>query len=187
MSADDFFKYLFRDSQVDTAREEILKEAAEAEALEMRKTPLVNALKALKISTDGIEIDELGGRLVFADEASWHEAVKVLGTVDAMNSLADEGWVPEFAGDVAPEANGQSVFVLNFLNLHDIEPSELNKPVAADKFNSEFEKASDTQVPKEQEERDRARRHGVSVGESEADKLLEDAPAESAETDGTLN
>ncbi len=171
MSTRDFLRFLYGESQVDADTEWALRESENAAKLEIRKTPLVKALKQLGIPTENVTVDEEGGRLVFQDSESWHSAVQALGTVEAMNTLADEGWVPEFAGDTAPDANGPSEFVLKFLCLHVADMSELDKGVSADALNKEVKSGSDTVVPKEQKERDAERRYGVKES---ADALLKE-------------
>lgn len=177
MSTRDLFHFLFETSQVDAATEALLREAEDVERMEVRKTPLLKALKKLGIPTENVTVDADGARLTIPDASLWHEIVRKLGDVDTMNSLADEGWVPEFAGDVA-DTTELPEYVLNFLPLHDVELSKQDKATTDAALNKEFEGGSDTVIPAEQKARDTARRHGVkeSKKKSEVDQLLEADP-----------
>lgn len=166
MSASQFLQFLFETSQVDAETESLLREAAASEKMEVRKTPLLKALKNLGIPTENITVDEEGAKLTVTDSSLWHEIVRKLGSVEAVNSLADEGWLPEIAGDIGDTIELPE-YVLNFLPLHDVEYSEQDKATPVDALNKEFEKGSDVVIPPEQAKLEKERRYGVKVGESE--------------------
>ncbi len=160
MSTRDFLHFLFETSQVDASTEALLRESEALERMTAKKTPLLKALKGMGIPVENVTVDEEGAKLTVTDGALYHEIVRKLGSIEAINNLADEGWLPEFAGDVA-DTTELPEYVLNFLPLHEVEPSEQDKATPVDKLNKEVQGGSDTVIPAEQKKRDEERRHGV--------------------------
>lgn len=166
MNNRDLFRFLFESSQVDADTEATLREAEEASELKTRKTPLIKALKSIGIDGAEMQVDEVGAWLILPDAEAWHDAVKKLGSVEAMNVLAEEGWVCEFAGDVA-DTTEPPEYTINFLCIHTVEPSEQDKATPVDKLNKEVQSGSDTIIPKDQKARDKERAHGVKENQEE--------------------
>ncbi len=125
----DLFAYLFGDSQVESEIEEtkamiekIMEEAEGQEPLKVKRTPLIAALKALglkDVSAD-IQYDPEGLSLVCAEENEYRDYVRLLMEPDAMEKLAELGWVVTRCGDVAM-SNEPAEFRIRFLEITTVD------------------------------------------------------------------
>ncbi len=141
---DDILRFIFRDSQVDADVAASLSEAQSLERVTKQKAPLVKALKALGIETENMTVDELGCKLLIKDQDAYRTALTAIDSVEAMNSLADAGWVAGIAGDVA-DTTELPDYTINFLCLDVAEPSELTKAVSVGDLNKEVKSGSDVE------------------------------------------
>ena len=113
----DLFSLLFPGPENDPDLRRLTEEAEHSTALPIKKEPLNKTLKALKI--DGqVEVTPDGARLIFSDDASYHAAVKLLGTMDAITQFAGTGWVPIIDGDTRP-GDEEGRYTISFLEIDD--------------------------------------------------------------------
>lgn len=126
--------YLFCGSQAETEFDEacsvvesILEAADKQEPIVAERTPLVKALKALKLDVpdSALEYDPEGFALCLDNEADYRNAVALLMEPDAMEKLAKLGWVVTRCGDNAM-SNEEPSFRVRFLEITtcDAEDSE---------------------------------------------------------------
>lgn len=124
--------YLYGDSQVESEVEEtkaaierIMEEAEKEEPLKPKRTPLVNALKALGLDDvdSEIEYDPEGFSLKCGEEDEHRRYVRILMEPDAMEKLAKLGWVVTRCGDVAM-TNEPAEFRIRFLEITTCDSSE---------------------------------------------------------------
>ncbi len=169
----DLLKFIFGDSQVDADVAASLNEAEATARNSAKKTPLIKALKELGIETENMKVDESGCWLTMTDADAYHAAVKALGSVEAVNSLADRGWVVSFSGDVA-DTTELPEYTLNFLCLDEPNVSELDKPVTSAQLNKDFKDGSDV-VPNDVAEAVDAEPSGATPGRAaDADGVTSD-------------
>lgn len=143
MTNADILKFIFCESQVDAELESILAEVQEAEQLKVKKAPLIKALKSIGIPCDNATVDENGARLVFTSGPDYHAASKILGTVDALDAIAQQGWVAADAGDIS-DTTELPEYIITFFPIHQAEMSELDKPLTLDKLATAVEAGSDS-------------------------------------------
>lgn len=131
----DLLAYLFGDSQIESeveetkaAIEKIMEEAEKEEPLKPKRTPLVNALKALGIESvdSNIEYDPEGFSLKCGEDADYRRYVGILMEPDAMEKLAKLGWVVTRCGDVAM-SNEAPEYRIRFLEITTCDSSEDGK------------------------------------------------------------
>ena len=129
-----FLEFLYGSSQQQDALEfdvESLFEALEnVEKIQSRRKPLEKAVRAL---VDGGEFEVEEGvvlSLLFKDSEEFRKAAAILGDVNLINSLAEEGWVAVIAGDVAGQTE-EGVFRINFIPVDEPELSD-KTPKAGD-------------------------------------------------------
>ncbi len=131
----DLLAYLFGDSQIESeveetkdAIEKIMEAAEKAEPLQPKRTPLVNALKALGLDdvNSEIEYDPEGFSLKCVEEPEYRRYVRILMEPDAMEKLAKLGWVVTRCGDVAM-SNEEPEFRIRFLEVTTCDSSEDGK------------------------------------------------------------
>jgi hypothetical protein len=140
---DQLLKFIFQDSQVDADIAASLVEAERRDKVTTKKTPLLKVLKDLGVDTADLTVDEDGCRATLKDAAAYHQAIKVLDSVEAMYALAAAGWVAGIAGDVA-DTTEPPAYTINFLCLDVAEPSKLDKPLTADRLNTAVKAGADT-------------------------------------------
>lgn len=104
-------EYLFDESQTEiqiddscSVIEEIMEAAEQQEPIKAERTPLVKALKALKLEVPdtALEYDNAEGFILHCDnEADYRKATSALSEPEAMEELAKLGWVALRCGDTA--------------------------------------------------------------------------------------
>ncbi len=166
----DILKFLFETSQLDADLVASVEEANKAEAVTIKKQPLLKALKALDIECEGLSTDEEGCTLVCDDSAKYHDILTKLGTTDAITSLAGEGWVAQFENDKA-DTTELPQYTIAFIPISEPEMSDDEKALTADQLNAEYEKGSDSHDSPNQQERDGKKPKNESIL-SEADDLI---------------
>jgi hypothetical protein len=121
--------FLFGDSQVESEIDEasetldaIMEEAEELEPLQAKKTPLAAALKAAGVSGDDLELGPEGLSLAFDTEEDYREACEKLMEPDAMEALAQKGWVALRQGDKAMSGEVSPEYRIRFVDLTTPEP-----------------------------------------------------------------
>ena len=142
--------FLFGESQV---REEIdaqledeltrLFEAADDADLQTRKTPLVDALKAIDVSGD-VEDDPEGFCLRFDDGDDYRQTLAKLGEPDNFHKLAELGWVVAKCGDEAM-ANEPACFKVRFLEISTAEAGKSDNVPNLEKIRKDSQKDASTQ------------------------------------------
>lgn len=139
-------RFLFGESQLDADLTAALEEAGKVERLKVNKAPLASALKSLGISGKvEVDADEECAKLIFTDAAAYHEASRILGSVEAMDEIASKGWVVTDAGDIS-DTTELPEYVMHFLPVHEIEHSKLNKPLSLKDLTADVEAGADNQV-----------------------------------------
>lgn len=171
----DILKFLFEESQLDADLAASVEEAEKSEVVKIKSKPLLKALQSLDIKSEGLSTDEEGCCLKVSDSETYHEILKKLGTVEAITTLASEGWVCAMEGDVA-DTTELPEYCISFIPISAPEMSDNEKPLTADELNKEYEKGSDAHPSPSEEERD-----GKSVKES-ADDLLPDSDAPNSDS-----
>lgn len=145
-SSDKLLKFLFEDSQVASDLESLqeeLAEAAAAESLSVKKSPLVTALKALDLDVSNDQLCDGDGCYVFTtDSADEYRAFKdALKGVDGLTALAKEGWLASFGDDEETTSANESKFNVFFIDIQvdEFDPDEEDPDFKLDD-NSELEK-----------------------------------------------
>ena len=126
--------YLFGDSQIeselDDTREridQILESAEASEPIKAKKTPLTAALKSIGISGEGeLELDPEGFCMTFTQDDVYRKACAALGDPDAMEKLAEMGWVAHKLGDSAM-TNEPAEFRIRFIEITTAETTDADK------------------------------------------------------------
>jgi len=128
----DLLAYLFRDSQLESeaeatreAIEQIMEEAETQEPLKTKRTPLLQALKTIGLGDVDSEMqyDPEGFSLHTDDEMTYKDWVRLLMEPDAMEKLAEMGWVVTRCGDKA-QINEPPEFRVRFLEIHFVNNDE---------------------------------------------------------------
>jgi hypothetical protein len=98
--------FLFGESQINDELEglsedlERIFESTETEdELVAKKTPLANALKALNVKTDTLEMDAGTFCIYIDDDREFHKVSALLSTPDNVEKLAKMGWIVTRCGD----------------------------------------------------------------------------------------
>ena len=108
--------------------------AAKVEKMTAKKTPLAKVLKDLGLDAGDLQTTPDGMVLNLADEESYRLIVRTLGTLDKINQLAENGWVPLFGGESTLNSSPAN-FQVKFIELddHTTVPEKSDKPVNMDK------------------------------------------------------
>ena len=125
---DKFLNFLYNESQQQDALEAHLHELLEAlestEKIKLRRKPLEKAVRGLGVAEGDFEVEEgIVLSLVFDNFEEFRKAAAVLGDVNQINSLAEEGWVAVIEGDVAGQTE-EGVFRINFVPVDEAEMSD---------------------------------------------------------------
>jgi len=128
--------YLFGDSQMEAELEECREamerifEQAEENPLRAKKTPLAKALKSLGIEVgDGLELDPEGMALLCNDGEEYRSHVNVLTQPDAMEKLAEQGWVAACLGDQGMTGEPTD-YRIRFIDIALADTTDADKPSA---------------------------------------------------------
>lgn len=127
--------YLFGDSQLESELDEtrdyieqIMEAAESAEPIKAKRTPLAAALKMLGVdATDGLELDPEGFSLAFDGDKEYHAASSRLREPDAMEKLAEMGWVVARLGDRGM-ANEPADYRIRFIEIATAASTDSDKP-----------------------------------------------------------
>lgn len=101
MAGRNFIQFLFETSQNEASAEAILEELEHIEDLKIAAKPLLTALKALGITTDdsGLVYTDEGVAVEASDNDGYSSMLGSLHGTDAVNKLAEMGWVAAPSGD----------------------------------------------------------------------------------------
>jgi len=136
-------KFLFEDSQETAQLEEgfagMFEDLASLERLEVKKQPLESALKSLGVDTSNLELSPSGYEVVFDSEDDFNKTMTTLVGVEAVNKLAELGWVVANSGDISgPGTMALPKYKIKFLEVYLPEPSDAvpgaNDSAALDKL-----------------------------------------------------
>lgn len=131
-SRENLINFLFNESQNVPPEEELLEnlvdlfEAAEGEErLEIKKKPLIDALK--EIGLDGVKLEQEYGAfcLNLENTEDYNVAIERLQSVEAIDELAQLGWVA-FFGDNDSPVGAEPSYKIRFLEL-DVDDEPENK------------------------------------------------------------
>lgn len=125
----DLLKFLFSESfkpDTDETISNVMERMAEVEGLEVKKQPLEKVLKELGCKDCKLEVDENGAFLTLKDACGYTELSSQLRTPDCIVKLAELGWVAQMGNDTASN-NDPACFVINFIDVSEIEPSDSDK------------------------------------------------------------
>lgn len=123
--------FLFGDSQVESEIDEasealdaIMEQAEELEPIQAKKTPLAAALKAAGVEGSDLELGPEGLSLAFDNEDDYREACAKLMEPDAMETLAQKGWVALRQGDKAMSGEVSPEYRIRFVDLTTPDPED---------------------------------------------------------------
>lgn len=131
----DIFKFLYGDSQEESAQDEALDhiqailEAADDESpIEVKKAPLATALKSFGIEAeDGLQMDPEGFCMHFVNDQDYHKVSTILFQPEVMEKLAEMGWVAHRLGDSAM-ANEEPEYRVRFIEIATAETTSADEP-----------------------------------------------------------
>lgn len=128
----ELIEFLFGDSQQAAEREmltsdfaHIFEEMEKQEDLEPKKTPLKSALSKLGVTAE-LEDDTEGFCISLEDGAEYHKIKTKLRDPEAMEKLAELGWVVSDCGDVAMTGEDPD-FRFRFMEITTPEPDNAEK------------------------------------------------------------
>lgn len=117
MANPDFLKFLFETSQEQADAEAILEELQHVEDLKVAAKPLISALKALGVTSEvGLAYSEEGVAVEASAPDEYRSILDKLAGADAMNKLAEMGWVAVPSGEHNGQ-NGESSLRVYFLQI----------------------------------------------------------------------
>ena len=123
--------YLYGDSQVESeiddtqdAVDQILEAAEDLEPIKAKRTPLSAALKTLKVDAEGLELGPAGFSLRYSTEADYAENCAKLAEPEAMETLAQKGWVAIHQGDRAMSGEVEPEYRIRFIDITTPDPDD---------------------------------------------------------------
>lgn len=125
----DLLKFLFAESfqpDADETIANVMERMAEVEGLEVKKQPLEKALKELGCKDCKLQVDDNGAFLTLDNACAYGELSSQLRTPECIVKLAELGWVAQMGNDVASN-NDPACFVINFIDVSEVEPSDSDK------------------------------------------------------------
>lgn len=125
----DLLKFLFAESfqpDADETIANVMERMAEVEGLEVKKQPLEKVLKELGCKDCKLQVDENGAFLTLDNACAYTDLSSQLRTPECIVKLAELGWVAQIGNDVASN-NDPACFVINFIDVSEVEPSDSDK------------------------------------------------------------
>lgn len=125
----DLLKFLFAESfqpDADETIANVMERMAEVEGLEVKKQPLEKVLKELGCKECKLQVDENGAFLTLDNACAYTELSSQLRTPECIVKLAELGWVAQMGNDVSSN-NDPACFVINFIDVSEVEPSDSDK------------------------------------------------------------
>jgi hypothetical protein len=174
MANSNFLKFLFETSQEETDAEAILEELKHVEDLKVAAKPLVSALKELGITTDdiGLVYAEEGVAVEASTPDDYRSVLEKLAGADAMNKLAEMGWVAAPSGE-----HGDSSLRVYFVQINkltsDAEENSQKVPDLDDLIGKAREEGDE---PTKEQAAERKKKEGsakVESAEDMAKRMLE--------------